>query len=162
MKDDKFKKLIQHVSLDEPGDSFTDNVMKTIESEEVLSLHPALLQILKNELITQPSAEFSNNLITSIQPKANKIAAPVISKKFKFIVSGVIISILIVALITSKSKFNYEHYSYFSNFVLNFSNVIIGTTKITASVLQYLVPLAILLLIDYMFRTRQRQLTTRK
>ena len=163
MEDDKLKKLIQNIDLDEPTASFTDNIMKMVETEEGLNLNPALLFVIKNELLAEPPVEFSDNLMANIQPEITEISEPIITKKTGLIISGASITILLLILITSHS--NVKHLagnSYFSGFGLNLSGTTTGIIKITTSVLQYLIPLSILLFMDYFFRTRQRQLTSRE
>jgi hypothetical protein len=160
MEEDKFKKIIQNIGLDEPAGSFTDNVMKMIKSQEELGINPALRSVLKNELLAEPSSEFSDNLMANIQPKANKILEPIITKKARLIILGIFIPVLFLILISSHSNSNPLHNnSYFSRFSLNLSGTTMGIIKISTSILPYLIPLSILLLGDYFFRTRQRQLT---
>lgn len=160
MEEDKFRKLIQSIDLDAPGISFTDNVMKILESQEELNLHPALKSVLKNELLAEPSFEFSDNLMSHIQPKANRILEPIITKKIWLIISGIVTMILFLVLINFYSNLNFLHNnSYSSRFSLNLHDTTIGIIKIAASILPYLIPLSILLLIDYVFRTKYRQLT---
>ena len=162
MEEDKFKKIIQNIGLDEPVSSFTDNVMKMIESEEELSLHPDLLPVLQNELLAEPSLEFSDNLMASIKPKTHKTLEPVINKKSWLIIGGVVISILFFAIVGFHSNLNRPHNSYFSNISLDLSGAAMRIIKIATSILPYLIPLSILLLVDYVLRTRQSNLTSRE
>jgi hypothetical protein len=160
MDDDQLKKIIQYANLDEPDGSFTDNVMKMIEAEDRLSLH-TLLPLLEKELIIEPPTEFSKNLMTNIRSNANKIAEPILAKRVKLVLSGIIFFILFLAF-TSPSNLNQQHHYYFPQLVLNLSGAIIGVIRIASSFLEYLIPLSILLLIDYVFRIRQNQLNMRK
>ena len=161
MEEDKLKKLIQNIGLDEPSSSFTDNVMKIIESQKELSLHPALLSVLKNEFLAEPSSEFSDNVMADIQAEANNISAPIITKKIRLIILGISIPILLLVLLNAHSNLNHLHNSYLSRFSVNLSDITMGIIKISGSILPYLIPLSILLIIDYVFRTRQSQLTSR-
>jgi hypothetical protein len=156
MEEDKFKKLIHSIGPDEPGAGFTDHIMKMIEIREELSLNPALQSVLKKELFTEPSVEFSDNLMANIQPKANKIVKPIITKKTWLIISGVAFLILLLILIISHS--NSDHLpvnSHFSRSALNISGTVTGIMKISYAVLTYLIPFSILIFMDYIFRTRQ-------
>ena len=163
MDDNKFKNRIQHIGLDDPGTSFTDNVMKMIESREELSLNPALLAVLKTELLAEPSIEFSDNIMARIQPKASKAIAPIISKKARLIISGMVILVLFLVIINSHSGLTHlQNGSYFSGFSVNFSGTTTGIIKIATFILPYLLPLSILLFLDYLFRTRQRQIISRE
>lgn len=163
MEENKFKNLIQNIGLDDPGTSFTDNVMKMIESQEELSLNPALLSVLKSELLAEPSFEFPDNIMAKIQPKANKGLEPIITKKARLIILGMVILILFLVMINSHSDLNHlQHDSYFSRFSLNLSGTTMGIIRIATSILPYLIPLSILLFLDYFFRTRQRQLISRE
>lgn len=163
MEEDKFKNLIQNIGLDDPGTSFTDNVMKMIESQEELSPNPTSLSILKSELLVEPSFEFSDNLMAKIQPKANKSLGLRITKKIGLIILGMAILILFLVMINSHSDLNHlQNASYFSRFSLNLSGTTMGIIKIATSILPYLIPLSILLFLDYFFRTRQSRLISRE
>jgi hypothetical protein len=163
MEENKFKKLVQNIGLDDPGISFTDNVMNVIESGEELSLNPVLLSVLKTELLAEPSFEFPDNLMAKIQPKANKSLAPIISKKTSLIILGLLILILFLVMINFHSDLNnLQHGSYLSRFNLNLSGTTRGIIKIATSILPYLIPLSILLFLDYFFRTRQRHIISRE
>ena len=160
MEDDKLKKLIQNIDLDEPGASFTDNIMKMVETKEELNLNPVLLSVIKNELLAEPPFEFSDNLMANIQPETTEISEPIVTKKAGVIISGAGIIMLLLILLTSHS--NLKHLasnSHYSGFGLNLSGTTTGTIKIATSVLQYLIPLSILLFMDYFFRTSRRRLT---
>ena len=155
MEEDKFKKLIQIIGLDEPGSSFTDNVMKTIESQEDLSLNPALLAVLRNEFLGEPSSDFSDNLMANIQTEVNKRSAPIITKQIRLVILGIGILILFLVLINSSSKFNHHnnfYFSYLNSHLLNTSTEIV---KLSNSILLYVIPLSILLLMDYVYKSRQ-------
>nr|WP_294943640.1 hypothetical protein [uncultured Mucilaginibacter sp.] len=160
MKDDKFKKLIQSIDLEEPGAAFTDNIMKMVQAQEELNLKPALLAAIKQELVAEPSVGFTENLMAQIQPAASKAPEAVMTPKVKLIVSGVFIALLLVALVNSRYTLGHlQNSSYFSGLSLNFAGTAIGVVKIAGSVLLYLIPLSVLLLVDYFFRTRRQQLT---
>jgi hypothetical protein len=161
MDEEKFKKLIQRGGLDEPGPSFTDNIMKLVESQEDLSLKPALLSVLKNELLTDPSPGFSDKLMSHILPKASKIAAPIITKKITLIISGFGISILLLVVINLISNTNDIQNSYSTGLKFKLSGAMTAIAKIANSVLVYFVPLSILLFLDYFFRTRPISLATK-
>jgi len=160
MEDDKFKKLIQHIDLDEPDDSFTDNIMKMVETEEELQLSPVLLSLLKSGLLAEPSVEFADNLMANIQPAAAKISEPVITKKIGFIISGAGMVVLLLALATSRIHLKeVAGVSYFSGLSINLPGTANGIMKTASSFLPYLIPVSVLLFADYLFRTRQQQLT---
>ena len=160
MEDDKFKKLIQRIDPGGPSAAFTDNIMKVIESQEEFSLDPALLSVLKKELLAGPAFEFSNKLMAAIQPKTPVVLKPIIPKKAWLIISAIVFSILLWVLINPPPTVNHkQHHSYFSRFSLNVSGAISGIINTSTAILPYLIPLSILLLIDYVLRTRQRQLT---
>jgi hypothetical protein len=163
MNDDKFKKLIQRIDLDEPSAAFTDNIMKMVEAEEDLSLSPALLSVVKNELLAEPSFEFTDDLMAHIQPKASEVSDPIITKKVKLIISGVMAALLLVALVNSPYGLGHlQNSSYFSGLSLNLSGATAAITKMAISVLPYLIPVSVLLFVDYFFRTKRRQLIVRQ
>jgi hypothetical protein len=163
MNDDQFKKLIQRIDLEEPSAAFTDNIMKMLEAEEELGLNPALLSVVKNELLAEPSFEFTDNLMAHIQPKASEVSDPIITKKVKLIISGVMAAMLLVALVNSPYNLGHlQNSSYFSGLSLNLSGTIAEVVKLATTVLPYLIPLSILLLTDYFFRTRRQQLIIRQ
>src|SRR5438128_1984196 len=103
MEEDKFKKFMQNIGLDEPGSSLTDNVMKIIESQEEMSLNRTLLSAIKNELVAEPSAEFSDKLMARIAGKPYKISSPIIKKKIGLIMGGSVIAILLLVVVISNS-----------------------------------------------------------
>src|SRR3569833_1035053 len=158
MKEANLKKLIQHIGLNDQGGSFTDSVMKTIEIEDELSMNPALLSVLKSELLAEPCSDFTDNLMLNIQANANKISQPILNKKIKLIFSGIIILILILVVINPHSNLSHLHRSYFSRLDINLSDAITGIIKAADSVLPYFIPLSILLLLDYLFRTKRSRL----
>ncbi|MEP7322128.1 MAG: hypothetical protein ABI761_09415 [Saprospiraceae bacterium] len=160
MEEDKLKQFIQTIGVDEPSAEFTDNLMKLIESQKELSLHPTLLSALKKELLVEPSSEFQNRLMASIHPKTNILLKPIITKKIWLVISGIAALLLILAMLSSKSGANYLHTnSYFSNSGLNIASTTEGIIKISTSFFLYLIPLSILLLLDYVFRTRRTRLS---
>jgi hypothetical protein len=161
MDEEKFKKLIQRTGLDDPGPAFTDNIMKLVESQEDLSLKPALLAVLKNELVTDPSPGFADKLMSHIQPKTSKISTPIITKKIKWIISGFAIAILLLVAINMISNSNDVQNSYSTGLKFKLSGTITAIAKIANSVLVYFVPLSILLFLDYFFRTRRISLATK-
>ncbi len=159
MKDEIFKKLIQSIDLDEPRASFTDDIMKMVENEEELSLNSTLHSVIKTELIVEPSFDFSNSVMAEIQTQEARVSEPMITQKAKSIILCFGICLLLFAVINSVSTFHLQKNSYISNFDLNFTDVATGIIKIAISVFPYLIPLSVLLFIDYLFKTRQRQLS---
>lgn len=159
MNDDKFKKLIQSIELEEPGAAFTDNIMKMVEAQEELNLNPALLVAIKQELVAEPPVGFTENLMDQIQPAASKAPEAVMTPKVKLIISGVFIVLLLVALVNSRYTLGHlQNNSYFSGLNLNFAGTAMGVVKMAVSILPYLVPLSVLFLTDYFFRTRQKSI----
>ena len=158
MEDDKLRELILSIGLDEPGAALTDSIMKIIETKEEISLHPAILSVIKNELLAEPSFEFADTLMENIKPKGIKSLKPVITKKTGLIILGIFIPIVLLVLINSHSSLNHlQNGSYFSRFSLHLPGATRGIIKMATAVLPYLVSLSSLLFIDYFFRTRQRQ-----
>ena len=159
MKDDKFRKLIQNIGLDEPSPSLDDNIMKIIETKEKVSLNPAFLSVIKNELLAEPSLEFSDILMDKIKPKGSKSIEPIITIKTALIILSFFILIVLLAMINSRLSLHHiQNASYFSHFSLNLSGAIMRIIKISTTVLPYLITISSLLLMDYFFRTKQSRL----
>jgi len=56
MKDEELRKILRTVSLDDPGDSFTDEVMSIVESQEALHLRGAATPVLTRKFVLMLSA----------------------------------------------------------------------------------------------------------
>ena len=81
-KEDKLKKLIQSVHLDQPKVDFTAIIMQQIEAQESLLTNPALDASLEKHLIESPSIDFTQNVMTGIERLDKKVVyEPIISKK---------------------------------------------------------------------------------
>src|SRR4051794_3097554 len=114
MKEDKLKKIIQSVELDDPGLPFTDGIMEIIQTREELKLAPAILSVLETELLAEPPFQFTENLMASIKPAQNRIPNPIISRKFWLLVSGIATFTLITVLLNSHSQSKHlSHNLYF-------------------------------------------------
>jgi hypothetical protein len=159
MKEDKLKKIIQGIELDEPGAAFTDNIMKMVEAQEELNLHPTLLPFIQNEVLAEPDAAFSATVMANIKPRENTIAAPIITKKIKLIMVGIVTLCLLLALVIPHSNVTRpESNIYFTQLNTNLREATLGLIKIAGTILPYLIPLSILLLLDYFLRARQNLL----
>lgn len=102
-KDDKLKKLIQLVELDQPKADFTATIMQEIEAQESLVPNPALQVLLEKHLIESPSVDFTENIMMGIERLDKKVVyEPIISKKVWYGVS--IAAALIITLVSFLGK----------------------------------------------------------
>lgn len=102
-KEDKLKKLIQSVELDQPKADFTYTIMHQIEAQESLVSNLALHTLLEKHLIESPSADFTENVMIGIERLDKKVVyEPIISKKVWYGIS--IAAILLIFLASSLGK----------------------------------------------------------
>ncbi|MFN8355127.1 MAG: hypothetical protein U0Y10_11805 [Spirosomataceae bacterium] len=104
MNEDLLRKLIQSVKMDEPGLSFSDDLMKTIQAEEDLSLSPEVHRLLKNNLIATPSDTFTRDVMTRLPSKKPLVFAPIIGRQTWQWVAGLVASILLVVIISATAN----------------------------------------------------------
>lgn len=103
MKEDKLKKLIQTVDLDQPKADFTESVMKEIQLQESLVINTALQSVLEEHIIESPSIDFTQKVMLSVERSDKKVVyKPIISKKVWYGVG--IAASLIITLISIFGK----------------------------------------------------------
>lgn len=97
--EEKLKKLIQSVDLDQPTADFTAILMQKIESQEAIVTNPALDSLLEIYLIEAPSVDFTQKVMMGIEHLDRKaVYEPIISKKMWYAIG--IAAALIIALIS--------------------------------------------------------------
>lgn len=95
----KLKKLIQSVELDEPTADFTAILMQKIASQETIITNPALDSLLEIYLIEAPSVDFTQKVMMDIENLDRKLVyEPIISKKMWYAIG--IAAALIMALVS--------------------------------------------------------------
>lgn len=91
MKEQKLKKWIKTIEIDEPSVSFTEEVMATLAVQDDLSMTPALRTALRQHLTEVPSADFTTDIMRSIKTMPSKVSPFVISPKIWYGVGSVIL-----------------------------------------------------------------------
>jgi hypothetical protein len=153
MKEDQLKKIIQSIPEDDPGPSFTDGIMEFIEAREEFKLTPAILSVLKDEFLTEPPVQFSENLMASVRSVSKTPLHPIIGRKTWLIVAAVAACTLIFVFFNSHSQAAHSPNNlYFKIPVLDLSSATSGIAKFAGSIFTYLIPLSILVMADYYFR----------
>lgn len=102
-KEDKLKKLIQAVELDQPTTDFTAKIMQQIETQHSLVPNTALDSLLEKHLIETPSIDFTQKIMMGIERIDKKVVyEPIISKKVWYAIG--IAATLIITLISLFGK----------------------------------------------------------
>jgi hypothetical protein len=128
-KKDHLKALLRSIDLDEPDDSFTDNIMKIVEAQDKPALQRALVPITRL----------------------------VITRKFAWAISSAAILLFLLALAITHSNRSITHPGHYVTLIRTaLGNATLGFMHVAGTILSYLIPLSILLLIDYLFRTRHK------
>jgi hypothetical protein len=149
MKDRKLKKAIQKLKLDEPAHALEARVMSQIEASEDLSLKPALRQMLKQHIASEPSLFFTTRVMSGIKPKRQLAALPIIPTKAWVWVFCILLIIISVAIFSSsKTSTGLGSTSFWPNSALH------AISLFSQQMITYLVALSSLFLIDYFWRRR--------
>ena len=81
-KEDKLKKLIQSIELDQPKADFTGIIMQQIEAQESLIIYPALDALLEKHLVESPSIDITQKVMMGIEYLDKKVVyEPIINRK---------------------------------------------------------------------------------
>ena len=154
MKDDQFKKIIKAAGLEEPGPSFTDDLMRKIATQEDLSISPVFQQLLQANALQEPAENFTEKLMVQIPPMAPDFSDPIISRKTFYVLAGIVAIITIVAsvifrtpeesILPSIEKKNF--YTWIEQGMDFFVN--------SQMIFLCLIAATVLLLSDYIFRVR--------
>ena len=154
MKDDQFKKIIKAAGLEEPGPSFTDDLMRKIATQEDLSISPVFQQMLKASALQEPAENFTEKLMAHIPQEKPEFSDPIISRKTFYVLAGIVAIITIVAsvifrtpedsILPSIEKKNF--YTWIEQGMDFFVN--------SQMIFLCLIAATILLLSDYIFRVR--------
>jgi len=150
--DEVFKK---NLILDDASVDFTDNVMQRIDAMEELK-EKALGNLFKKYVHEEPSALFSEKIMSQLIAKPGFVYEPVISKRAWFVIGLIAAAIFILVIRTSPTEeLNNPVYS---NLLLKFSRLIdielpaIFSSKLLAV---SLAACSILMTLEYFFRSRQ-------
>ena len=157
MNDDKLRKLIRMTDLPEPSALFTDDVMKMIVQEDQLKMNPVLKAALQGELLVRPSNLFTNGVMKVVQPGFSTNQKPLFRKKLVLIFLGCMGIIVAGSVVFLRLQVRVSALDGFFGYArVSFPSLTEGIAKSASPVLPYLVPVSLLLVIDYFFRTRRR------
>lgn len=151
--DEVFKK---NLILDDASVDFADNVMQRIDAMEELK-EKALGNLFKKYAQEEPSALFSEKIMSQLSAKSEFVYQPVISKKAWFVIGLLAAAIFILVLRTSSTEeLNNPVYS---NLLLKFNRLIdielpaIFSSKLLAI---SLTAGSVLMALEAFFRSRQK------
>jgi hypothetical protein len=151
--DDVFKK---NLILDDTSIDFTDNVMQRIDEMEELK-EKALGNLFKKYAQEEPSALFSEKIMSQLNAKPGFVYEPVISKRAWFVIGLIAAAIFILVIRTSPTEeLNNPVYS---NLLLKFNKLIdielpaIFSSKLLAI---SLAAGSMLMVLEAFFRARQK------
>ena len=151
--DEAFKK---NLILDDASGDFTDKVMQRIDTMEELK-EKALGNLFKKYAQEEPSALFSEKIMSQLIEKPGFVYEPVISKRAWFLIGLVAAAIFILVLRTSPTEeLNNPVYS---NLLLKFNKLInielpaIFSSKLLAI---SLTAGSVLMVLEAFFRSRQK------
>ncbi len=159
MKDEKFKSLLKNARLEEPGPSFTDDLMIKVETREYLSISPGIQHLLQATMLKEPSENFTEKLLVRIPLAGPEFSDPVISRKIFIVLAGIIVMMAIVGIVVFRAP-EYpvlpaiekrEIYTWIQQGIEFFSN--------SQTVFVCLIATTLLLLSDYFFWRRFRKIT---
>lgn len=157
MSDDKLRRLIRMTDLPEPSASFTNDVMKMIAREEPEKMNPVLKAALQEELMVSPSKLFTNRVMKVIPPGFSTDQMPLFRKKLALIFPGCVGIMLVVSIVFLLQPVRGSAlYNFFGYARLSLPSIPGGIAKSASSLLPYLIPVSLLLVIDYSFRTKKR------
>lgn len=157
-KDDKLKKLIQSVKLDQPTADFTATIMQQIEAQESHVPNPALQVLLEKHLIESPSLGFAQNVMIGIQRLDKKVVyEPIISKKAWYGV-GIAAALLItlVSLLGKSSQTSGSNVPPIANNINQITGqLIVQISSLPVLVLACLFAVSSLVLLDYFVSSKK-------
>lgn len=151
MNEDQLRKLIQSVKIDEPKPSFSDDLMKTIQAEEDLSLSPEVQRLLKNNLLAAPSDEFTAAVMTRLPTTKPFVFSPIINSHTWRWIAGLVASVVLIVVGTASTHHTTAH-SYFSGLRLA---SFLGSIENAFFVITILGSICLLLYGDYWFRYKR-------
>lgn len=160
-KDDKLKKLIQSVELDQPKVDFTAIIMQQIEAQESLVSNPALQVLLEKHLVESPSAGFTQNLMMDIERLDKKVVyEPIISKEVWYSVSiAAALLITLVSFVGKSSKTNIDVPPLANNINQLTGKIILQINGLPTLVLACLFAVSTLLVLDYYISSKAKSKT---
>ena len=148
--------LKKNLILDDASVDFTDNVMQRIDAMEELK-EKALGNLFKKYVQEEPSALFSEKIMSQLIAKPGFVYEPVISKRAWFLIGLVAAAIFILVLRTSPTEeLNNPVYS---NLLLKFNKLIdIELPAILSSKLLAisLTACSMLMVLEAFFRSKQK------
>jgi len=151
-KDNKLKKLLQRVELNNPGASFTEEVMKEIQSEIVFN--PSLKSMLKNASIEGPSENFSYGVMDRIDVSDFKLAdQSIINRKVWLIVSGFMAVLVLIAFFGGRES-SPPVSSYFNEVGRSLHPILTYLTAIPSISIICLISVSGLLILDYFLKEK--------
>ena len=149
-KDDKLRKLLQGVELNKPGSSFTEEVMKEIQTDVVFN--PLLKSMLKKAAIKGPSENFTYGVMDQLEISDFKLVdQSIISKKAWLIISCLMTLLVLIAFFGGR-KNNSSLPSYFSEIERSLHPILTYLKAIPSISLICLASVSGLLLLDYFFK----------
>lgn len=151
-RDDKLRRLLQRAELNKPGASFTDEVMKEIESEVVTS--PLLKSLLKNVPIENPKEDFTHIVMDQLEVSDFKTSeVSIISGKVWLAISVILVLLILVAF-TGRPENNPSTFSYFHEIGKSLHPIITFLNSIPSISIICLSSVSGLLLLDYFLKEK--------
>jgi hypothetical protein len=151
-KADKLRKLLQSAVMNKPSSSFTEEVMKTIQSE--VTINPLLKSILENTPLKGPSENFTYGVMSRLEVSDFKIAdESIISKKVWLMVSGLVVLLVLVAL-SGRQENNPSVSSYFNEVKYSLQLILTYLNAIPAISVICLISVGAVLLLDYFLKEK--------
>ncbi|MFD2522206.1 hypothetical protein [Emticicia soli] len=159
-KEDKLKKLIQSVELDQPKADFTATIMQQIEAQESLVSSVALQVLLEKHLMESPSADFTENVMMDIERLDKKVVyEPIISKEVWYGVSiAAALLITLVSFVGKSSKTNIDVPPLANNINQLTGKIILQINGLPGLVLACLFAVSSLLLLEHFFSKKKYQI----
>jgi hypothetical protein len=151
-KDDKLRKLLQGVELNKPGSSFTEGVMKEIQSEVVFN--PLLKSMLKNTSIEGPSENFTYDIMGQLEVSDFKLADQSIISKKVWLIASVLVVLLVMIALSGQQENNPSISPYFNGFRNSLHPILTYLNSIPSITLICLISVSGLLLLDYFLKEK--------
>jgi hypothetical protein len=156
--EDKLKKLIQSVDLDQPKADFTESLMKEIRLQESLVINTALQSVLVHHIIETPSIDFTQKVMMGVEGLDKKVVyEPIIPKKVWYGI-GIAASLLItlVSLFSKSSQTSSKPLPFANNINQITGQIILQINAMPALVLACLLALSALLVLDFFISDRKK------
>jgi len=151
-KEDRLRKLLQRVELNNPSPSFTEEVMKEVQTE--VAFNPLLKSILKNAFIEEPGENFAQGVMNQLEISDFKRAEQsIISKRTWLIVSGLGVLLVMIALFRPREN-NPSVPSYFNEFKNSLHPILTYLDTIPSISLICLISVSGLLWLDYFLKEK--------